>query len=246
LLETRVVRRALAKLKAPEKNARYMTAAQFDRLVENLKRDGVLTSLPLVYGDTILSGNHRVRAALKAGIVEADVIEVVTPLDAKRRVALQLSHNAITGQDDPNLLSDLYGSLDFDEKAYSGLTDEMLGKIDDLTMSALGIGAPAYEDILLTFLPEDAEQFAALVKRLEKAGRAMPRFVSSLADFTPFFDTLLAVKEKLNIHNTSLAVRMMATLACERLEQIGQEDHGTPHRADAADSGANPEPSPAG
>jgi hypothetical protein len=197
-----------------------MTAAQFDRLVENLKLDGVLTSLPLVYCDTVLSGNHRVLAAMKAGIAEAEVVEIVTPLDAKRRVAIQLSHNAITGQDDPNLLSDLYGSLDFDEKAYSGLTDDMLGKVDELTMSALGIGSPAYEDILLTFLPEDAEEFAALVKRLEKAGRAMPRFVAALADFERFFDTLLAVKEKLNIHNTSLAVRMMASLAAERLEQM--------------------------
>ncbi len=54
-------------LKLLEKNARYMKAEQFQSLVENIKKDGNLSSLPLCYREKdgklrVLSGNHRVQA----------------------------------------------------------------------------------------------------------------------------------------------------------------------------------------
>src|ERR1700761_3709618 len=103
-LETKIVRSALADLKLVEKNARYMEGRQFSKLVANIKRDGCLTTLPLVHREggklTVISGNHRVQAAIKAGLVDTDVIEVLSPLSRKQFVALQLSHNAIVGIDD--------------------------------------------------------------------------------------------------------------------------------------------------
>ena len=111
------IKARLSELKLLEKNARYMKGPQFERLVENIRRDGVLTSFPLVHREgkalEVISGNHRVSAAIKAGIEESDVIEVTTPLTRQQFVALQLSHNAIAGQDDPNILRSLYDELDF-------------------------------------------------------------------------------------------------------------------------------------
>ena len=49
------------------------------RLTENLRRDGALSSAPLIYGDRIISGHHRVEAAMKAGIVEADCLSIGHP-----------------------------------------------------------------------------------------------------------------------------------------------------------------------
>ena len=46
------------------------------RLTENLRRDGALSSAPLIYGDRIISGHHRVEAAIKAGIVDADCLSI--------------------------------------------------------------------------------------------------------------------------------------------------------------------------
>ena len=106
-LKTRINRVALGDLKLLAKNARYMAEPEFNRLVENLRRDGVLTSLPLVYRGEVLSGNHRVQAALKAGILTADVIEIETELSEEQQRAIQLSHNALTGKDDPNLLREI-------------------------------------------------------------------------------------------------------------------------------------------
>jgi len=56
-------------------NARFLPHEQFRQLVENIRRDGCLTSTPLVWNDTasgrlvVLSGNHRTLAAIEAGLV---------------------------------------------------------------------------------------------------------------------------------------------------------------------------------
>jgi hypothetical protein len=213
-------------------NARYMKAAQFQQLVENLRADGVLTSTPLVYKSVVRSGNHRVAAGLKAGIVEADVIELLGErhgtelrgIPEERLLALQLAHNAINGDDDPNILLAQYSKLSFDAKKYSGLSDEAFGKLKELDVESLGLRGPAYEDMTLTFLPEDATQFVALVKRLEAKSRHTPTLLAAMTDFTSFFDTIIKVKQKLNVYNTAIAVRLMAQLAVERLEQMAEAE----------------------
>jgi len=228
------------------KNARYMKGEQFNQLVENLRRDGVLTSLPLVHEQLVLSGNHRVLAAIKAGIEEADVVEILGPLPEARKLALQLSHNAITGQDDPSILALLYAELDLDWKTYSGVNDDVLKGMEELDLASLSAGATTYQDMLLTFLPEEATAFLDLVKRIETKGKKALRLLASLDDFDHFFETTVAVKEKLNIQNTATAVRMMATLAVERLAELEANQDGEPVGADAADRGADPQLSAAG
>ena len=86
-LQTRVVRRRLADLTLLKKNARFMRPDQFNRLVDNLRRDGVLTSLPLVFDGVVYSGNHRVKAALKA--VEGDPVAALAFNCAGRRSKLE-------------------------------------------------------------------------------------------------------------------------------------------------------------
>lgn len=227
-LETRIVRRKLKDLKllAGHENARYMKAAQFQLLVENLQRDRVLTSTPLVYRDVILSGNHRVQAGIKAGIEECDCIELLGDVSADRQLALQLSHNAINGEDDPNILATLWKTLPFEEKRYSGLTDDVLGKVQELDVQSLGIGGPAYEELRMLFLPDDAGEFTAAIKRIEKLSKNPPFFVADKADFDKLFDAIIAVKSKMNVHNTALAVKLMAQLALERIEQLTPPEDG--------------------
>ena len=61
-----------------EKNARFMRAEQYQRLVSNVKRDGCLTSVPFAVKNgerfLILSGNHRVQAAKDAKLTEILVL----------------------------------------------------------------------------------------------------------------------------------------------------------------------------
>jgi hypothetical protein len=235
-LQTRVIRAPLASLKLLEKNARYMKGPQFNRLVDNIRKDGCLTSFPLVYRDgaalTVVSGNHRVAAAIKAGIEESDVIEVTTPLTHQQFVALQLSHNAIVGQDDPSILRSLYDELDFKWKEYSGLTDDAFN-IDELDISALHVQAPFYEELTISFLPGDGPIFSDWLDKIGKSKEGRDRLVGLYADFGLFFETVLAVKAAKNVHNTAVALRLMAELAGRALASE-ENDAGTATEADSA------------
>jgi hypothetical protein len=191
----------------------------FSRLVANIKKDGCLTSFPLVNRQddklVVASGNHRVLAAIKAGIEEHDVIEITTPLAREQFVALQLSHNAIAGQDDPNILRSLYDELDFGWKEYSGLTDDAFD-INDLDTSVLRVEQPFYEELHVSFLPGDAAIFGDWLDRIGKS-KAATRIVGLYDDFGLFFDELIAVKQATGVRNTAVALRLMAELAGKTL-----------------------------
>ena len=118
-----------------EKNARFMKPEVFRRLVENVRRDGVLTSLPFCVregeGLRVLSGNHRVLAAIEAGLVEVDVLVSLTPLSIARQRAIQLSHNSLTGEDDPVTLRELFGEIeDLDwREAFASIAPRLKGEV---------------------------------------------------------------------------------------------------------------------
>ena len=207
-----------------------MTSMQFERLTDNIRRDGALTSLPLVYdiaGDDedkllVLSGNHRVDAAEAAGLVELEVIEIMTRIDDDRRRAIALSHNAIAGQDDPNLLRAFYDSLSLALKEYSGLTEDSF-KAAKLDLAALTIRPPEFEQLLLDFLPESKEIFLAALKRIGGGKRPPMVLAARFEDFDLFFDAVMKTKKQANVHNAAMALRIMAELACERLDQLDAE-----------------------
>jgi hypothetical protein len=164
---------------------------------------------------TVASGSHRVAAAMKAGLIEHDVIEIISPLTREQFVALQLSHNAIVGDDDPNVLRALYVELGFEWKEYSGLTDDAFN-VEDLDMSVLRVEQPFYEELHISFLPADAGVFGDW---LDKIGKSKPsaRMVGAYADFSRFFEQFLAVKHATGIRNTAVALRLMAELAGKAL-----------------------------
>lgn len=221
-----------------------MNARQFSRLVANVKADGCLTSLPLVYRNAegaleVISGNHRVRAAIEAGLEEGDVLEVTSPLTRQQFVALQLSHNAIVGQDDMSQLLALYDELDFQWKERSGLTDDAF-KLAELVLPALSIATPEYEEIRLSFLPADRDVFSKWLAELSKPkgpAAQIEHYVGRLEDFAVFFDAMTKVKKAKNVHNSAIALRLMAELAiaaiAEDAEPVTQEAG-----ADSTDAGA--------
>lgn len=214
---------------AAEENARFMTADQMRRLAGNLKKDNALTSAVLVYPDAqsrklvVLSGNHRVEAAILAGQRIIPVMVIQSYLTEERKLAIQLSHNAITGQDDPNILGKLYESLTMEYKAYSGLTDDSFNILEKLDIDSLAIGTPQYEEILLLFLPNDKEAFLKHLERLGKPVEKRTYLMGEYEDYSRLFDAIVAVKQFKNIFNTAVAIRALADLAIERLQQLEAE-----------------------
>lgn len=193
-----------------------MAEPEFNRLVANLKRDGVLTSLPLVYRGEVLSGNHRVQAAIKAGIESADYIEITSELTEQQRRAIQLSHNALTGKDDPSILREIYESLSLDWQKYSAVYEEMF-KLDEEKAVSLGVPVAKYQELVVAFLPEDRQSFYEFALAVEKRYRKAHVLVGEASSFDAFFDAILAVKEGRNIGNTGTALRVMAQIVSEHM-----------------------------
>jgi len=201
-----------------------MTPQEFSQLVANVKSDGRLLGTPIIYRGEVLSGNHRVRAALKAGIEEADVMDILTELSGERKLAIQLSQNAINGKDDPNILAQLYTSMkSLEWKQYSGVTDDAF-KCTDEKLAALGITRPKYEELTIVFLPEEKAEFMQLLARIEQAKKPQDVIVGSIDSFDALFDAIIRVKQQRKVINNAVALRVLAKLAvgvldAERAEQ---------------------------
>lgn len=222
-IETAVRRVRLADLKLLEKNAHYMDQDEFTRLVNNIRKDGVLTSLPVIYRGTVLSGNHRTQAAIKAGLEEADVIEIVSELSEDEQIAIQLSHNAIKGKDDSNLLRELYDSINsLDLKLYSGISDDDF-KITDIEVQTLSFVQPTYEDMVIAFLPEEKALFIEALEKIGKKAKDRLIVAGRISDFDLMFNAVINAKSKLNIINTAEALKTLAELALQKLEETEDE-----------------------
>ena len=178
-LETESVRRRLVELKSLEVNARFMRQETYQRLVENLREDGTLTSAPLIYSgdgeypeghELILSGNHRIQAGIDAGIVEADCLLIRQTLPQARQTALQLSHNAVEGEDDLAILKQLYEGIDeVDWRGYAGLDDKTLELLDKVELESLSEANLDFHTIQLVFLPPEADAARAALDSLTRS-----------------------------------------------------------------------------
>ena len=164
-MKTRVEKVELKSLKLLDLNARYMRHETFQRLADNIKADGCLTQVPFAVWDKeskkyeVLSGNHRVQAGIEAGVTEDFVMLSDDELTVDQKLALQLSHNAIAGEDDPAILQQLYEQMEsIDWRIYNGLDDKVLALLEDVKNEPLKEANLEFTTMSLVFLPEEAER----------------------------------------------------------------------------------------
>ncbi|MBE3123233.1 MAG: ParB N-terminal domain-containing protein [Acidobacteria bacterium] len=218
-----------------EKNARFMPAEQYRRLVENIKRDGALTSVPFAIrhpatpgsavasGDRyrILSGNHRVQAAKDAGLTEIMVLYTDQELTRQQQVAIQLSHNAIAGQDDLAILRELYDEInDVVLKEYSGLDDVTLGRMEPPNLDPLSEKGLEYRIVSIAFLPDEAERAEALFAKVLEQALGDRTWVNRRADYDRMLDLLTVAKTQAGVKNTATAFGLLLDLAENHLDEI--------------------------
>lgn len=197
-------------------NARYMRKETFDRLVANVRRDGALTSTPLVWHDAatermvVLSGNHRIMAAREVGLTAVDVIVVDQELSRARQVALQLSHNAIEGEDDPATLKYLYEELDdVDWRVYSGLDDKQLDLLAQVDLEGLSEANLDFVTVQLVFLPMELEAARASFDEACKLVQADTRWIAGYGDYEATLDALATAHGAHNVGNVATALGLI-------------------------------------
>jgi hypothetical protein len=205
-LRPQVVQRDPRALTLLEVNARFMPKVEYDRLVANMRRDGACTSAPLVWRDpttgdeVVLSGNHRVQAAIDADLPVVTCLLLDQPLSPQRRVAIQLSHNAITGTDDPGLLAELYTSIgDVDLRAYCGLDDKTLDLLGVVQPEAFGEEPLAYATVALLFLPDEAERLAAVFEEATRTVDADELLAARYTEHRKFLAALDTVRDSYRV-----------------------------------------------
>jgi len=227
-MDTKIIEIDPRELKLLEVNARYMRHEEFARLVANIAHDGRLTSAPFACldGDSylVLSGNHRVKASIEAGLKTIPCITTDDDLTEEQRIAIQLSHNAITGTDDPNTLKELYDKiLDVGMKEYSGLDDKVLGLLDTFNAINMAEANIKYQTLSLVFLPDDLETAkSVLANALDRVKSSDAVWLMRMEEYDRWLDGQEAVASSHNVKNAATAVLLMLELFEQNLAQLSE------------------------
>ena len=210
-----------------EKNARFMRAEQYSRLVKNVQQDGCLTSVPFAVKNgerfLILSGNHRVQAAKDANLSEILVLYSARELSPAQQRAIQLSHNAIVGQDDLAILRELYDEIsDMALKEYSGLDDATLGLMNPPQMDPLSETSLEYRVVTVAFLPPEVDRAESLLTKILQtaAGASDSTWVNRYAEYDRLLDVLTVARTKAGVKNTATAFSLLLDIVEKHLDEI--------------------------
>lgn len=222
---TRIIRVDPRGLKLLEKNARFMRHETYQQLIANIKADGELESVPLACLTSeeamflpddapgkwvVLSGNHRTKAAIDAGLALIDLKVHDRVLDADEFIAKQLSHNAITGEDDPATLKALYEEIDnIDWRRYAGLDDKALELIHEVEVGALGEANLDFRSISLVMLPAEVERARQAWTAARSMVTGQETWVASARDYDRMLDGLLASGTSHGVKNIATELMIM-------------------------------------
>lgn len=211
-----------------KKNARYFEVDKFNQLVSNIKGDGALESAPLLYQNDelkaqgkyeIISGHHRVEAA-KAGGIPYLIAFVRSDINRDQLVSKQLSHNALTGKDDQQILKELFDSIDdIDLKLASGLQNE----IDKVQYESLNFRLGTYKSFLILFTPPDLDEFNRVVDLMMESTDIRTDAevrLASMDSHPEFVDKIQRIKKVENIKSNATALHRILMLAEEGLKNL--------------------------
>lgn len=216
-----------------ETNARYMKHEEFNRLVENIRRDGKLTSAPFLCLEhdgphagryRCLSGNHRVQAAVAAGLEKIFCLATDDKLSNEERIAKQLSHNAITGQDDPATLKTLYEQIiDTELKKYSGLDDKTLDLLDKVSAVSISEANLNFQTLSMVFLPDDLEAAQSVIgEAMEQVKKNDAVWLACMAQYDDWLNAQETASAAHNVKNVATAVDLILRQFKRNLGQLAE------------------------
>lgn len=238
--ETRITKRTIrvapTALRLLALNAHFMAQAKFAQMVKNIQRDGCLTGNtpfgwlvrgadgqpndPPVY--EVLSGNHRVKACIEAGLSEIDIEVTDDPVPQAWRLAKQIGDNALVGEDDPALLKLLYDEIDdVALRLYTGLDDKVLGLLGDVSVAPLSEAQLEFQTLALTFLPDEADRARAAFDAARKAaGRMDGHLLARWSDYDRAMDALEAAGAAYGVKNTATALLLVLAVFERHVDEL--------------------------
>lgn len=228
-MKTEIIRVNPKELKLLEMNARYMRHEEYAKLVNNIKADGRLTSVPFCWKTPegkweVLSGNHRVSAAADAGLEEIDVMVTEEPLTEQQRIAIQLSHNSIAGQDDPAILKALYEKIDvLDLKIYSGLDDKTLELLADVKPFSLKEANLEFQSITVVFLPDELEKAKTVLDEVRKIlPKTQEKWMARFSAYDKWLDSVETAGDSHGVKNTATAIDVILKVFNDHITDLSK------------------------
>lgn len=216
-----------SKLTLLKDNARFFKRETFRQLRDNIAADKHLSSVPLCYQYPdgrleVLSGNHRVQASIEAGLNKIFVLVITNELEKSRRLAIQLSHNALVGEDDQSILANLWAQIDsVADKLYSGLDSEIMKELGEVEL--INFTTPQIPTHVVTFMFTDGEkdQLQEILELLDaEASKSTAVYVCQRHQYDEFMETVKKLKDAEKIRDGSLAMLKMLELSAEYLESL--------------------------
>jgi hypothetical protein len=210
-----------------EKNANIMDDATMNLLIDNIKRDGRLTQLPFVHRlpsgkYEIISGNHRVEAAEKAGLKEFDAIicEVTLPNDEKLR--LQISHNSIRGRQSGLVLLDLSKDIKDSEAFRLAGVDLEMQKLGVEKFEHISIDASAMEFRVLNlfFTKYELEYLDKTLALIDTQVSSNDSYILEVKNYNAFVEAITSAKRDCNIKSNAVVLNLIIQYVNDNLDSL--------------------------
>ena len=199
-MQTKVIHVDPKTLKLLEMNARFMRHEEFQRLVANVKKDGQLTSAPFAARNAdgtyeVLSGNHRVQAAIAAGVESIPCIITDDELSKEQRIAIQLS----------------------------GLDDKTLGLLDKASSQAMTEANLEYQVLSIVYLPDELKDAQRIIgKALETTKNSAAVWLARDSEYDRWLDAQETASSAHNVKNVSAAIKIILDIFERNLTQLSE------------------------
>lgn len=201
-------------------NANSMSKAKFEQLKSNIKKSGLSSSIACYKNQDgkyiLISGNHRFRACVELGYTKLNILWTEEEnLSNDEIIALQLSHNSITGSDDKNILKRLFNeisSLEFKEFA-SISVDDM--EIEDLFTGSI-VPVQEHYRVSLILYSKDIEALQELLQITKDEVNTSDLVIVADGDSESYFiEKMTDIKKTFEIKSSSIAFSKLLDINIE-------------------------------
>ena len=198
-------------LRGQDVNAQVLTPELEEALHRNVAERGALESVPFAAltsrGLEIVSGHHRVAAAIAADLETIPVLVDTTDLDRSSIAAKQIAHNAIIGEADPQVLAIIAAEIRrSDALMESAITSLKLPPLPapDLPDTPPSIYLrPQYETLMIAMLRPELRDFTDLLAEIEAADPSDLVVLAAEDTWTAFRDVLTASGLRVRAYQTT-------------------------------------------
>lgn len=213
-----------------EKNAHYMSKEIQDRLTENIKQDGFLSQLPFCMKRKedgkflFLSGNHRLKSAIKAGL-EYILVLYVDEISKDRQIGYALSHNSLVGKDDLQMLKEIYNEIEsIESREFSGLNGLKFIDVEKIPTTSINDGDIELTEMKFLFVESKRHDVEGVLKELEKHDLSE---TSALVygSFEEYIKVATEVKKAYDIKSNTVAFSKMVEICKEHIaNKLAEEE----------------------